>query len=312
MAEGNQLTGTQKAAILFRALGFNLARSLFKEIEEQDVGRIRKAMNDPKVQQAPFHVKKQVLEEFYFGFIADKVKPAEGEKKKPFQFIQDLNNDQIVYLLNNENSRVRAIAIAQLDVEHQVEIIQRFETDEQAAILTQMGKIQDVPYEGVVTIAADLREKAKLMPSRSEYESGGAKRLADILTQMDARNEKQFLQHLEQDAPELAQEIKKYHIMFEDIPRLPSDIIREILKSVEPRDVAYALKGQPEETRKVFVDNMSERAQIILEDEIKLLQGPQPRRKVESAQKQLVVAAKKLEEEGRFTLEDFVDPDFIE
>ncbi|MBS1271009.1 MAG: Flagellar motor switch protein FliG [Candidatus Marinimicrobia bacterium] len=311
MANGTQLTGTQKAAILFKALGYNLARSLFKDIGEDEVARIQQAMNDPKVQRAPFQVKKQVLEEFYFGFIADKVQPEEGEKR-PFRFLSDLNDDQIVYLLQNETARVRAIAVAQLDIERQVSILQRFESDEQADILMEMGKIEDVPYEGVVNIAANLHEKAKLMPSKAEYDSGGAKGLADVLTQMDARTEKQFLHHLEQESPDLAQEIKRYHLMFEDIVKLPDDVIREVLKEVEPSEIAYSLKGQPDETREKFVENMPERAQIILEDEMRLLEGPQPRRKVESAQKKIVAAAKKLEEEGRFSMEDFVDPDYIE
>ena len=118
MANGTQLTGTQKAAILFKALGYNLARSLFKDISEDDVARIQQAMNDPQVQRAPFQVKKQVLEEFYFGFIAERVQPEEGEggEKRPFKFLAELNNDQIVYLLQNETARVRSIAVAQLDI----------------------------------------------------------------------------------------------------------------------------------------------------------------------------------------------------
>ncbi|MCF7803990.1 MAG: hypothetical protein K9N46_01640 [Candidatus Marinimicrobia bacterium] len=314
MANGTQLNGTQKAAILFKALGYNLARSLFKDIGENDVARIRKAMNDPQVQRAPFRVKKQVLEEFYFGFIADKVKPEEGEtkEKKPFKFLEDLNEDQVVYLLQNETPRVRAIAVAQLDIEKQVSLLQRFESDEQAEILMEMGKIEDVPYEGVVNIAADLREKSRLMPSKAKYASGGAKGLADVLTKMDVRTEKQFLQHLEKESPELAKEIKRYHLLFEDLVKLPDDVLREVLKQVEPKEIAYSLKGQPDETREKFMENMPERAQIILEDEMRLLEGPQPRRKVESAQKKLVSAAKELEDEGRFSLEDFVDPDYVE
>lgn len=315
MANGTQLTGTQKAAILFKALGYNLARSLFKDIQEEDVARIQQAMNDPKVQNVPFNVKKQVLEEFYFGFIADRVKPDEDEEsgeKRPFKFLENLNNDQVVYLLQNETPRVRAIAIAQLEVERQVTLLQRFESDEQADILTEMGRIEDVPYEGVVNIAADLHEKSKLMPSRAEYASGGAKGLADVLTKMDMRTEKQFLNHLEQDSPELAKEIKRYHLMFEDLVKLPDDVLREVLKEVDTEEIAYALKGQPEETHTRFKDNMPERAQIILEDDMRRIEGPQPRRKVESAQKKLVTAAKKMEEEGRFNMEDFVDPDYIE
>jgi len=58
-----------------------------------------------------------------------------------------------------------------------------------------------------------------------------------------------------------------------------------VLKSVEASEIAYALKGQPDEVRDLFINSLPQRTQIILEDEIKLLEGPQPRRKVETAQK---------------------------
>jgi flagellar motor switch protein FliG len=57
---------------------------------------------------------------------------------------------------------------------------------------------------------------------------------------------------------------------------------------------------------------LPQRTQIILEDEMELLEGPQPRRKVEAAQKLIVDKARELEKEGRFRLEDFMEADFIE
>lgn len=107
-------------------------------------------------------------------------------------------------------------------------------------------------------------------------------------------------------------EVKRLHFTFDDLPKLPHDILSDILKSVEASEVAYALKGQPEEIKELFINSLPQRTQIILEDEIELLEGPQPRRKVKAAQKAIVDKARELEKEDRFKLEDFMEADFIE
>jgi len=107
-------------------------------------------------------------------------------------------------------------------------------------------------------------------------------------------------------------EVKRLHFTFDDLPKLPHDILSDVLKSVEASEVAYALKGQPEDFIDTFVKSLPQRTQIILEDEMQLLEGPQPRRKVEAAQEAIVDKARELEKEGRFKLEDFMEADFIE
>jgi len=81
---------------------------------------------------------------------------------------------------------------------------------------------------------------------------------------------------------------------------------------VEVSDIAYSLKGQEDDMRERFIECLPQRTQIILEDEINLLEAPQPRRKVESAQKKLVDKAREMEKEGRINLRDFMEADYIE
>ncbi|MCD6206097.1 MAG: hypothetical protein J7L22_10600, partial [Candidatus Marinimicrobia bacterium] len=166
--------------------------------------------------------------------------------------------------------------------------------------------------EGVVSIANELKEKSAFIPRASEFNRGGGENLAGILSQMRPRDEKRFLEHLEKEAPDVVQEVKRHYFSFEDLPKLPHDILADVLKSVEASEVAYALKGQPEEMKELFINSLPQRTQIILEDEMELLEGPQPRRKVEAAQKAIVDKARELEKEGRFRLEDFMEADFIE
>jgi flagellar motor switch protein FliG len=310
MIDPKNLSGLDKTTILFKSLGSDLAAQLFKGISRSQLQKIRENMS--KITNIPFEVKKAVLEEFYFSFVSEKFTPAQEETKKPFEFMQNLTDEQITYLISSESPVIMALAIAQLEVDRQVNVLQKLDPIAQPKVMTEMGHLKEIPLEGVVNIANSLKEKAAFIPRASEFKRSGGEDLAGILSKMQPKDEKRFMEHLSKEAPELVEQIKRYYFTFEDIPKLPQNILAEVLKSVEASEVAYALKGQTDEVRDLFINSLPQRTQIILEDEIKLLEGPQPRRKVEAAQKKIIEKLRELEKEGRFNLEDFMDADFVE
>ncbi len=310
MNDIKNLSGLDKAAILFKALGPDLAVQLFKGINRNQLQKIREHL--AKITNIPFEVKKAVLEEFYFAFVSEKFTPAQEETKKPFEFLSNLSDEQVTYLISSETPVIMALAIAQLPVERQVNVLQLLDPTLQPKILAEMGRLKEIPLEGAVNIAHKLKEKSAFIPRASELKRGGGEDLAGILSKMRPRDEKRFMEHLAKEAPELVEQIKRYYFSFEDLPKLPQNILAEVLKSVEASEVAYALKGQSEEVKQLFINCLPQRTQIILEDEMKLLEGPQPRRKVEAAQKKIVEKLRELEKEGRFNLADFMDADFVE
>jgi len=310
MVDFKNLDGLDKVAILFKTLGNNLALQLFKGMTKDQIRKVRERMSS--INNIPFAVKKEILEEFYFGFVSEKFSPPTEETKKPFEFLLNMTDEQVVYLIATETPRIMALAIAQLPVDRQVNVLQALDPTIQPKVMTEIGHLGDIPLEGVVSIANELKEKSAFIPRASEFNRGGGENLAGILSQMRPRDEKRFLEHLEKEAPDVVQEVKRHYFSFEDLPKLPHDILADVLKSVEASEVAYALKGQPEEMKELFINSLPQRTQIILEDEMELLEGPQPRRKVEAAQKAIVDKARELEKEGRFRLEDFMEADFIE
>jgi len=310
MVDFKNLDGLDKVAILFKTLGNNLALQLFKGMSKEQIQKVRQRMGT--MNNIPFAVKKEILEEFYFGFVSEKFTPAKEETKKPFEFLINLTDEQVVYLIATEAPRIMALAIAQLPTERQVKVLQALDPTIQPKVMMEIGKLDDIPLEGVVSIANELKEKSAFIPRASEFNRGGGENLAGILSQMRPKDEKRFLEHLEKEAPDIVQEVKRHYFSFDDLPKLPHDVLSDVLKSVEASEVAYALKGQPEEIKELFINSLPQRTQIILEDEMELLEGPQPRRKVEAAQKLIVDKARELEKEGRFRLEDFMEADFIE
>ncbi len=310
MAEETKLSGLEKAAVLFKVLGPNLARPLFRSLSETDIMKIRSQMND--LSDITFEMKNQVMEEFYFNFMSEKMVAGKERLSNPFAFLNDLVDEQVLLLLKEETSRISAIALAQLPTERVAKIVTHFEPDVQSKVMIEMGHLVDIPLEGIESIASDLAEKALGLPKFHQLSTGGSETLSDLLDHLDVSNEKKVLDMLSKEDPQLAKEVRKSHFTFEDLMLIPDNLMRELLRNIETTDIAMALKGQTQEFRDKLYNNLPERAQIILEDEIRLVEGPQPRRKVQDAQKSIVDQVKELQKEGKINMADILEADMIE
>jgi len=109
----NNLSGLDKAGLLFQMLGESLALTLFNDMTESDLLKIR--IRSKELKNIPVSIKKEVLEEFYFKLLSNQNKNPEKESNDAlFEFLNKLNNEQFFYLLANESSRVIALAVDQV------------------------------------------------------------------------------------------------------------------------------------------------------------------------------------------------------
>ncbi len=298
----NQLSGLQKVAILFSTLGESLALTLVKDLSKTDIRKIRSAIRE--MDDVAFSVKKRVMEDFYFNFVSEKFEEDDSdEPQKPFEFLSEITDEQLVALLSTEAPRVIAIILAQVPNERKSAVMARLEGDIRNAVLRNMGNLQDVPLQAIVNIATRLKKNSQVLPKTVEFSRGGGKEVADLLGEMSPDEEKQFLEALTVEDPELADEVRKYHITFDAIFELfPDNIIRDLMNSVELDVVALALKGMSDDISSRVIDNLPQKKQAMYEP----VEGAISKREVDNARKSVVQAAKQMEKDGAYNLEDFV------
>jgi len=309
ISDYNRLSGLQKVAILFSILGESLALNLVKDLDKTEIRKIRAGMRG--VGNVAFAVKKQVMEEFYFAFVSEKFQESEesDEPQKPFSFLDELTDEQIFALLSAETPRVIAISIAQLSSEKRMMVLNRIGEDEKGQVLLSIGNLNDVPLEAVVQIANKLQKKSKQLPKTVAFSRGGGKDLADILGSMAPEEEEMFMANLEQENPVLAEEVKKYRITFESIFEIfPDNLLRDLMNAVDLDSVAMALKGMDQSNTDKVINVLPKKKQAMFEP----VEGAVPKRDVDTARKSIVQAAKQMERDGSFKLEDLLGGDTVE
>jgi flagellar motor switch protein FliG len=302
ISDYNRLSGLQKVAILFSVLGESLALNLVKDLDKTELRKIRAAMRG--INSVAFSVKKQVMEEFYFAFVSEKFQEEESdEPKKPFAFLEELTDEQLVALLITETPRVIAITLAQLSSDKRMMVLNRISEEEKGQVLLNIGNLNDVPLEAVVQIANKLQKKSKQLPKTVAFSRGGGKDLADLLGEMKAEDEAMFMTNLEQEDPDLAETVKKYRITFESIFEIfPDNLLRDLMNAVDLDAIAMSLKGMDKSINDKAINVLPKKKQAMFTP----VDGAVAKREVDDARKSIVSAAKQMERDGAFKLEDLL------
>ena len=299
----HMLSGIQKVAILFSVVGESLAMSLVKGLSKTEIRKIRSTLSS--MGDISFSVKKRVMEEFYFGFLSERDETKNDGPIQPFEFLAELNDEQLIALLDKEEPPVIAMILAQLEAEKKMLILNKLDPELKGRVLIELGSLDDIPLEGIIEVGARLREKSTYLPRTAEFSRGGAKEIADMLSGMGSNDQERYMQTLQNEDPELYAGVKAFFLTFEDImEKFPSDQIRTILNSVELDLLPIAFKGLEEEKIAELKDMLPQKKQAMYNDE--LAGKPQPKREVDNARKLFVDAAKQMEKDGAINLEDIL------
>ena len=132
-------------------------------------------------------------------------------------------------------------------------------------------------------------------------EIGGVKAVAQMLNSVDRGTEKNILGNLERENPELATEIKSLMFVFEDVMLIDDRSMQRVLKEIDTKELAMALKGASEELQAKFFRNMSSRAGEMIKEDMQYM-GPVRLKDVEEVQQRIVDVIRRLEEDGEIVI----------
>jgi flagellar motor switch protein FliG len=222
-------------------------------------------------------------------------------ERRPFEFLRRTPPEQIHVFLRSESPQTIALVIANLHTTLAAQVLSMLEPDDQAEVARRIAVMNETRPEVVEQVESVMRAKLSSVIAQEYAAAGGVKSLADILNNADRTTEKNVLDELAKDNGDLAEEIRLLLFTFEDIVKLDDRSIQMVLKEVDQKDLAIALRGVPDEVASKIFKNMSERGAELLREEIQF-QPPQRKRVVEESQGRIVGVVRRLEEAGAIVL----------
>jgi flagellar motor switch protein FliG len=214
--------------------------------------------------------------------------------------MRDIDPIQAAGLLADEHPQTIAIVLAHLEPRTSALILVQFDPLVQVEVAKRIALTEQVSPEAVDVVEEGLRRKLSTVVT--EVTSvGGSRPLAHVLNQIGRTNERQILAALAEQDSQLADEVRRYMFVFDDIAVLDDRAMQRVIRELDAKDMALALRPATEELRLKFFQNMSQRAAEMLREEMSM--GGQVRLKaVEEAQQRIIDTIKKLEDSDEIAI----------
>jgi len=326
LAKKTSLTGRQKAAIFIIAVGSEVSSEIFKHLREDEIEQI--TFEIARIDKITPEDKEKVLIEFNElmmaqGFITNGgidfarslLEKALGNQKaidiinrltsslqvRPFDFIRRTDPAQLLNFIQGEHPQTIALILSYLDPNKASTILSALPHTIQADVAKRIATMDRVSPDVLREVERVLERKLSTLASEDYTSAGGIDAVVEILNNVDRGTEKTIIEALEEEDPELAEEIKKRMFVFEDIVLLDDRAIQKVMREVDNNDLAKALKSVDAEVQEKIFKNMSKRAASLLREDMEFM-GPVRLKDVEDAQQKIVNIIRKLEEQGEIVV----------
>lgn len=262
--------GMERASMLARALGTGVCRRLFRGVPEETWRAIE--LKQFERQEVSAEETQQVLSEAIREIVRER-HAAGGRlgirRNEPFAFLQTLDDSQILYILQEESPRVQALAFSQLPPQRAVGLMQLLNPGELGAVTAAMGTLSEIPMETFHDIALHLAAKAMDAPRFSTGVTNGINVLVGLLDHSDREMERRIMQELSTQDPQVLKQVKQSYVAFDDLPKLPKDVLRDAVRDFPKEQLAEVLRDAPSEVVTALMDALNERGKRVVEEALK-------------------------------------------
>ncbi len=325
-AEKEALSGSQKAAVLCMSLGTDVASRVMQLLGPEQVEMVSREIAAMPV--ADTNTVEGVLLEYRqvaravqslsegglarAGEILDQsFGPTKSrqilERIKPHLTDTGLRKlkraapEALLSVLRGEHPQTLALILAHLDNKQAASVIEVMDAELAGDVLYRVARMEKVAPDMVAVVEQGLSSKTDLTLSSEMTLSGGPAAVAKVLTLASGAVEKACIEAITQRNHDLAQQITNLMFAFEDLTSLDGKSMQRVLRDVDSKELALALKVASDELKQHITKNMSERAASALQEEMEFL-GPVRVRDVEAAQSRIIAAVRSLEEAGEIVL----------
>ena len=323
----DKLTGAQKVAVLLMALGPEAASRLTQGLTPEELEAV--SLEIARLETVPREVTEAVLAEWReleraaeslaaggVDYAREILERALGpqkamavmrrvesqlQSKGGFRALQQADPEQLSNVLRSEHPQVIALILAHLAPEHTAAALNGLPSSLGSDVLYRIARMEKVLPDVVRAIEEALGAESTLSLSSDLSLAGGPAAVAAVLNLVPAAVERDLLEGLTARDQALADEIKNLMFVFEDLAKLDDRSLQRVLRDVEVKELALALKSASEEVRQKILGTMSQRAVAALKEEMEFL-GAVRLRDVEAAQSNIVKVVRALEEAGEIVV----------
>ena len=315
------LAGSLKVAILIQSMGEEGSQKILDRLTRDEKELVKKHLSQMGM------ISQDVVEKVAREFtkMAGQVKPRQikkdasisGEeagsilKSSNLENLQSIETDRLIQLIKDEHPQTIAIIIVHLKTETASKILSGLPDEIKTDVAFRVANLDRVESGMIEEIDKVFEAVLKNNKTSETRKAGGVDRLAEILNQADAVSGESILNDIEESDPDLADQIKQKMFVFEDLILVDDKGFQQVLRQIETKELAIALKAASEEVKEKVFSNMSERAGEILREEVEVM-GPVRMTEVTEAQQMITKIIRDMEAKKELIISGRGGAEYIE
>jgi flagellar motor switch protein FliG len=325
-AVADKIAGVDRAAILLLSLGEQEAAEVLKHMEPKEVQKVGMVMaglaniSRERVTRVLTEFVDTVQDQTALGigsqdYIRKMLVNAVGEEKagglidrivhggnsKGLETLKWMEARSVAELIRLEHPQIIAIVLAYLDSEQAAEVLRHLPEGLRLDALMRVATLDGIPPSALNELNEVLEKQFSGKSNMKSSGVGGIKTAAGILNFADGAGAGGLLAKIKQADEKLGTQLEENMFVFDDIAELDDRAMQTLLREVSSDTLLLALKGSSEALKAKIFKNMSQRAAEMLRDDLDA-KGPVRLSEVETAQKDILVAVRKLADAGELAL----------
>ncbi|MDH5275239.1 MAG: flagellar motor switch protein FliG [Gammaproteobacteria bacterium] len=333
MAEKQQLSGSERAAIFLMSLSEKEASEVMKHMPVSEVQRLGKAMASLRkiskgqadsvltqfatnvegdatmVGRSPTSIKRLLTTSLGEDKAAKVLDRIVDDEPKGLDSLQLMEAKEVTEVIHREHPQVIAVVLAGLDSRKAAEVISQLPVRLSTDVVTRIARMDEIPQQTIEELDEVMQQRFSQSTGFKATAMGGVRSAAEILNMVEKDIENQIIENLNETNSVLSQEIQDSMFVFDNLLAVDDRGLQALLREVTTDVLVIALKGADIALQEKIFSNMSKRAGEMLKSDLEA-KGPVRIAEVEAAQKEIVTVARRLADEGSIMLGTGAD-DFV-
>lgn len=320
------MSGTEKAALLLMTLGEGEAAEVLKYMEANEVHQLGSAMASLK--SVSRNDADRILDIFILdvedqtalgvdtenyvrkllgnAFGASKANAfieriVTGDEAQGLDALKWMSSREVADIVQDEHPQIIAIVLAFLESSQAAEVIERLPEELRSDIVMRVARLTDIQQSALAEIESLIANKSGESSRGVTRKVGGDKVAASIVNALKPERGEQLLEQIKEKNEELSERIQEMMFVFDTLLEVDDRGIQALLREIPNDLLVVALKGCDPAISDKILGNMSKRAATLLREDMDA-KGPIKLSDVETAQKEILDVARRLADSGDIDL----------
>jgi flagellar motor switch protein FliG len=225
-----------------------------------------------------------------------------GGQRKGLEALKWMSARAVADLVRNEHPQIIAIVLSYLDSDQSAEVLTCFSPEVRTDLVMRVAMLDGIQPSALQELDEMMEKQFAAAGGSGKSSSlGGLKVAAEMVNLLDGSMGSTLMTDIGKADERLSQNIQDLMFVFDDLVEVDDRGMQELLRQVPADKLLIALKGVDETFKAKVFKNMSQRAAEMLKSDLEA-KGPVRLADVESAQKEILVAARKLSDAGTISL----------